>query len=102
MIQGGEKVESNQVAKVKKKVQLEQELSTLEQRSRSQGGRTLAELEKAERARREHEERERAAIQIQKVFRGTLVREGWDPEVAKEQAALRKAEEEKKRQEEEE
>mmetsp|Transcript_47466 Transcript_47466/g.88921 ORF Transcript_47466/g.88921 Transcript_47466/m.88921 type:complete len:1023 (-) Transcript_47466:174-3242(-) len=88
LIASGEvKVESNQIAKVRKKAQLEQELRTLEHRSRAQGGRTLQELEKAEKMRRETEERERAVIIIQKVFRGYMVRR---PEKTEADRAARK------------
>mmetsp|Transcript_54691 Transcript_54691/g.127929 ORF Transcript_54691/g.127929 Transcript_54691/m.127929 type:complete len:1814 (+) Transcript_54691:119-5560(+) len=58
---GDHKIESNQLAKVQRKDALLQELQTLESRSRAQGGRTLIELEKAEKLRREQEEGKEAA-----------------------------------------
>merc|ERR1712187_786515 len=80
----GYKMEKTQIQKVQKKPQLEQELRTLEDRSRAQGGRTLQQLEKAEKWRKEHEEQERAAVMIQKVVRGHLARAALDEQLLKE------------------
>ncbi|MAC17875.1 MAG: hypothetical protein CMC97_06215 [Flavobacteriales bacterium] len=68
--EAGAPLEKNQVAKVQQRPKLEQELAGLEERSRAQGGRTLQELERAERWRRDREERDKAAVAIQRVFRG--------------------------------
>jgi len=87
MVAGDSKIEQTQLEKVKKKSALEQELRTLEKRSRAQGGRTLDELEKAEQWRRQHEERERAAICVQKVVRGHLVRIALEKQYEEEDAA---------------
>ncbi|CAE8637854.1 unnamed protein product, partial [Polarella glacialis] len=70
----GAKIEQSQLAKVQKKDSLEQELRLLEQRSRSQGGRTLQELEKAEKWRKTYDENEKASTTLQKVFRGHSTR----------------------------
>ncbi|CAE8601837.1 unnamed protein product, partial [Polarella glacialis] len=70
----GAKIEQSQLAKVQKKDSLEQELRLLEQRSRSQGGRTLQELEKAEKWRKTYDENEKASTTLQKVVRGHSTR----------------------------
>lgn len=76
LLSGGGKVENNQLQKVRKKHELESELYVLEQRSIAQGGRTAGQLEAAERRRKEREQFDNAAIQIQRVFRGYCSR--WE------------------------
>eukprot|EP00435_Cladocopium_sp_Y103_P025197 s1772_g6.t1 len=84
------KLEPGQLAKVQRKAELEQELRVYEQRSHSQGGRNLFELEQAEQCRKTHERYEHAATCVQKVMRKCLVKKRL-PEF-QEEAKVRRAE----------
>lgn len=84
------KLEPGQLAKVQRKAELEQELRVYEQRSHSQGGRNLHELEQAEQCRKTHERYEHAATYVQKVMRKCLVKKRL-PEF-QEEAKVRRAE----------
>lgn len=86
------KLEPGQLAKVQRKAELEQELRVYEQRSHSQGGRNLHELEQAEQCRKTHERYEHAATCVQKVMRKCLVKKRL-PQF-REEAKVRRAERE--------